>query len=64
MTSRGSACYPLPQSFERQRRSDASRRTRRRHAGGERVDDNGFGGEASARAQQALQLSRSTRIPV
>ena len=52
----------LPQSFERQRRSDASRRTRRRLAGSDGVDDNGFGGEAGARAQQALQLPALAQI--
>jgi len=55
------ACL-LPQSFERQRRSDASHRTRRRDAGGERVDDNGFGGKAGARAQQTLQLPALAQI--
>ena len=55
------ACL-LPQSFERQRRSDAPHRTRRRHAGGERLDDNGFCGEAGARAQQALQLAALAQI--
>src|SRR5271165_2837490 len=52
----------LPQSFERQRRSDPSRRTRCRRAGGEGVHDNGFGGEARARAKQALQLPALAQI--
>ena len=52
----------LPQSFERQRRPDASRRTRCRLAGSDGVDDNGFGGEAGARAQQALQLPALAQI--
>ena len=52
----------LPQSFERQRRPDASRRTRCRLAGSDGVDDNGFGGEAGARAQQALQLPTLAQI--
>ncbi len=52
----------LPQSFERQRRSDASRRTRCRLASSDGVDDNGFGGEAGARAQQALQLPALAQI--
>ena len=38
------------------------RRARRRLARGDRVDDDGFGGEARARAQQPLQLSALTQI--
>ena len=55
------ACL-LPQSFERQRRSDASRRTRRDGSVRDGVDDNGFGGETRARAQQALQLAALAQI--
>ena len=52
----------LPQSFERQRRPDAPRRTRRRLAGGDGVDDDRLGGEARARAQQPLQLPALAQI--
>ncbi len=37
-----------PQAFEDQRRPDAPRRTRRRLAGVDGVDDDGLGGEARA----------------
>ena len=58
----------LPQSFERQRRPDASRRTRCRLAGSGGVDDNGFGGEAGAersrRSNCPLSRKSSTRPSV
>ena len=55
------ACL-LPQSVEDEGWPDASRRTCCRCAGGDSVDDDGFGGEARARAQQPLQLPALTQI--
>lgn len=55
------ACL-LPQSVEDEGWPDALRRTRCRRASGDGVDDNGFGGKACARAQQARQLPALAQI--
>ena len=52
----------LPQSFEHQSGPNASRRTRFNTSAGDGVDDDGFGGEARARAQQPLQLPAFAQI--
>src|SRR5271166_6221022 len=51
----------LPQAFKDERRPNAPRRTRCRLASSDGVDDNGFGGEAGAGAQQPLQLPALAR---